>query len=56
MAHKQIKVKAASLTEAYTKAEEKLAGTGKLVQKHIILMKPSKNKLGLYLILADRGY
>jgi len=56
MAHTQIKVKARSLKEAYAKAEEKLNGTGKLVQKHVILMKPTKTKLGLYLILADRGY
>lgn len=56
MAFKQIKIKATNLEDAYAQAYTKLNGSGKLVQKHVILSKPTKKKLGLYLILADRGY
>jgi hypothetical protein len=56
MVYKQIKVKARNLDEAYEKAHEKIQGTYNLLQKYVILIKPTKNKLGLYLILADRGY
>lgn len=54
MGYKKIKIKANNLKNAYNKAENKIENTYKIIQKHVILMKPTKKRDGLYLIFANK--